>query len=918
MRAQPRVARSKFRRRIVTSLLVLALSTVVGAQQQPMFRSSVDVTAIDVIVVDGSGRPITDLTASDFRVRVNGRERRVVTARWIPQTANARQTATPEVIQGYSTNEGAIDGRLVIFAVDQPNLRTGAVNGMKSALDAFIDRLEPSDRMAAVAIGHGVSTPITTDRARVKTALMQMSGDLQSTEVQSDFSIAVSEAIEITSHGVPRGAGNPMFDELSIRECGARPPEQILGLSCWDLLRQDVVRISDEASDSSSRTFGSLRGLLNSLKKISGPKTLVILTEGFLVAQHGAEAAVELGDQAAAAQTTIYILKIDDYTPDARVSRRGTAPLEDKRIRRDGPELLAAVARGSVFDVMGAGDSALKQVEKEIAGYYLIGVESLPTDRDSKTHPIAVQVTRPRAIVRARTALSREETTAKQTQSDDVVAALSSPFSNAGLPLRVTTLPFRDGDGPNIQLLIHAEAGSGYTSNTKVALGYVISDVRGNIVSKSAGTATLPPATPGAPSPLFFTNGVTLPPGDYTLKFAMTEGDRVGSVDHLIHATLPEAGPGRVSDLVVGGPVDDNEPQRPAIGYDVRFGRVQGYIEAYGRDVGEWTTTYEVSADPEGPPILSVGVPGRRTGDGRMVFSKTLPVSDLAPGKYYLRAEVGARGNTKKMVSRQFRIAPVAPSVTTTAAAIFALAPRSMMLPVSNSLLAPPFARELAFGDTLERFRRTVAPAARPAFDAGSAAFVKGDNAEAQERFRAAVQPAFAGANNMAPLAYLGAVLAASGDDDQAISIWQTALTVGSGLPEVYEWLGQASMRLGRVPQARTAYAEGATKWPADPRFNRALAFVYAHLGQSRDALQAVGAYLSQRPNDVDMLHLGVEWIYRVHAGGSAASIEEAGLAHRWVDAYERGGGPNALDLRAWLRLIEGGDTASAAPPGPI
>src|SRR5437870_2685340 len=101
MRAQPRVARSKFRRRIVTSLLVLALSTVVGAQQQPMFRSSVDVTAIDVIVVDGSGRPITDLTASDFRVRVNGRERRVVTARWIPQTANARQTATPEVIQGY-------------------------------------------------------------------------------------------------------------------------------------------------------------------------------------------------------------------------------------------------------------------------------------------------------------------------------------------------------------------------------------------------------------------------------------------------------------------------------------------------------------------------------------------------------------------------------------------------------------------------------------------------------------------------------------------------------------------------------------------------------------------------------------------------------------------------------------------------
>ena len=917
MRVQPRVARSKFRRS-VTPIFVVALTTLVAAQQQPVFRSSVDVTALDVIVVDNSGRPITDLSASDFRVRVDGRERRVVTARWIPQTVTGRQAPNPEIIEGYSTNEGAIDGRLVIFAVDQPNLRIGAVQNMKNGIDAFIDRLEPSDRLAAVAIGFGVSTPITTDRARVKTALMQMTGDMQSTEVLSDFSIAVSEAIEVTNHGIPRGAGNPMFDELSMRECGARPPEQILGLSCWDLLRQDVIKISDEASDSSSRTFGALRGLLRSLGKISGPKTLVIVTEGFMVAQHGAEAAVELGDLAAAAQTTIYILKVDDYTADARVSRRGTAPLEDKRIRRDGPELLAAVARGSVFDVLGAGDSALKQVEKEIAGYYLIGVESLPSDRDGKNHPIAVQVTRARAIVRARTALSHEEVSAKRTAQDDVVAALSSPFSNAGLPLRVTTLPFRDGDGPNIQLLIHAEAGSGYTANTKVSLGYVISDVRGNIVAKSAGTATLPPSIPGSPSPLFFTNGVSLPAGEYTLKFAMTEGDRVGSVDHLIHAVLPEAGTGRVSDLVVGGPVDDNEQQRPAIGYDVAFGRVQGYIEAYGRDLADWMTTYEVSANADGPPILSVGVPGRITGDGRMVFSKTLPVSDLAPGKYFLRAAVGTHDHAIKTVLRQFRIAPVAPSVTTTAAAVFALAPHSVSLPVDNSLLAPPFVRASALGDTLERFRRTVAPGARAAFDAGSAAFVRGDNADAQQKFRAAVQPAFAGANNMAPLAYLAAVSAATGNDDEAISIWQLALTVGSGLPEVYEWVGQASMRLGRVPQARTAYAEGATKWPGDPRFNRALAFIYAHLGQSRDALQAAAAYLSQRPNDLDMLRIGVEWVYRAHATGSAASEEEKTLARRWVDGYERGNGQNPAEVRAWLRLLEGGDEASAAPRNPI
>ena len=169
-----------------TAILAVAFTTLLGAQQ-PTFRSSVDVTVIDVIVVDGAGRPITDLSAGDFQIRVDGRERRVVTARWMAQTAGGRETPVPEVIQGYSTNDGAIDGRLMLFAVDQPNLRFGSLQGVRPAIEAFIDRLEPSDRMAVVALGHGLSTPITTDRARVKAALAGMSGDIRAIEEMTNF-----------------------------------------------------------------------------------------------------------------------------------------------------------------------------------------------------------------------------------------------------------------------------------------------------------------------------------------------------------------------------------------------------------------------------------------------------------------------------------------------------------------------------------------------------------------------------------------------------------------------------------------------------------------------------------------------------------------------------------------------------------
>src|SRR4051812_10193975 len=105
------------------------LAAVAGAQQ-PTFRSSVDVTTVDVIVIDSRGRPITDLSAGDFRVRVDGHERRVVSARWVPQTGAGRQASAPEVVPGYTTNEGSIDGRLFIMAVDQPNLRFASLASM--------------------------------------------------------------------------------------------------------------------------------------------------------------------------------------------------------------------------------------------------------------------------------------------------------------------------------------------------------------------------------------------------------------------------------------------------------------------------------------------------------------------------------------------------------------------------------------------------------------------------------------------------------------------------------------------------------------------------------------------------------------------------------------------------------------------
>src|SRR5437879_10526937 len=99
------------------SALALLLALVVqpaGAQRQqtPRFRTSVEVTSIDVTVVDGQGHPIPNLQPEDFTVRVDGTPRRVVSAEWV-QLSTKDQPVKPAAAapEGFSSNESATGDR---------------------------------------------------------------------------------------------------------------------------------------------------------------------------------------------------------------------------------------------------------------------------------------------------------------------------------------------------------------------------------------------------------------------------------------------------------------------------------------------------------------------------------------------------------------------------------------------------------------------------------------------------------------------------------------------------------------------------------------------------------------------------------------------------------------------------------------
>src|SRR5205085_1310857 len=89
------------------ALCVLCGCLSVAAQQtqplpKPSFQAGVEVTSLDVTVVDDRGKPFANLTPDDFVVRIDGAQRRVVSAEWIPLSAPEPAAAAPPAPVGHS------------------------------------------------------------------------------------------------------------------------------------------------------------------------------------------------------------------------------------------------------------------------------------------------------------------------------------------------------------------------------------------------------------------------------------------------------------------------------------------------------------------------------------------------------------------------------------------------------------------------------------------------------------------------------------------------------------------------------------------------------------------------------------------------------------------------------------------------
>ena len=868
--------------------------------QGPTFRTGVDIIAVDVAVVDNRGRPIEDLHAADFTVKVDGEPRRVVSAELVKVDLAATRKQVDDRTETYFTsNLTAPQGRQIVLAIDQMNVRPGSIRAVMSAAQRFLDKLSPLDQIAFIAYPEpGPRVGFTSDRLRLKLAMESLIGH----GVRSDptrFNIGVFEAMQIADK-----RDQVTLATVTTRECRRR----FAGPTALDQCQREIIdeasQVAHRARQDADQSLRGLQQMLEQLALLDGPKSLILLSEGLAI--DSLNELDEIVRLAAIARVQLNVLLLDSERGDVSVAQESPTPFDDRQIQMTGLQNLASMARGALYHVAGTGETIFDRLASEISAYYLLGVEQKANDREGARRRIDVQVGRRGAIIRSRQAFVLSAASRKRRSiEENLREALSSPFPISGVPLRATTFAQQDPAGGKVRLMVAADVAQPGAKPAPFGIGYVLIDREGHVAGSFADKRTLSSSSGSSTAPLDFLGAVVVEPGIYELRLAVVDEEgRRGSIVREVNAWKMAGEELALGDLFVGGLPPAGQGLRPGVEPHVSSEQLAAYVELYSTTAATFdraNVTIEIADDADGPALTSGNAqltPG--TQPAWRVAQGVVAASMLPAGRYVARARVLRDGTTVSVLSRPFVLERTVTSAPTAVAVRFnpvvarfereAVLRRELVEP----LLASVEKRSPSLKAALTEARAgRYGPAALEALSAGDQAvaqllrgielYAKGQLNEAATQLQLAAGPR----RDFFPAAfYLGACFAAAGRDRDAAGVWQFALGTEPRPNEVYALAADARMRDGQPGSAIDILKIAYQRSPADDQITRRLAMAYVVSGRHADALPLLDAYLEHQPADEEALFAAVLAQYEAVRTGQTLSNVDRAKVRRYATAY--------------------------------
>jgi VWFA-related protein len=371
----------------------------------PTFRTDINFVRVDVIVTDGKGQPVTDLTEADFEVTEDGQPQKVEQFRLIKVDGNPRP-GEPPPRQIRNPNDEQIelsreDSRLFVFFFDDYHVRLGNSIYVREPLSRFVrEQLRPND---IVGIMYPL-TPVndisfTRNHSSVETAIQRFEGrkfDYRPRNLfEEQYARYPTETVERVRNQVVMTA----LRGLAARLGGVREG------------RKSIIYVSEGLTamlPPQMRNQDALMGPINNpvaRNPSVGENNPREETAAFFASTDLLSEMREVFTAANRNNTAIYSvdprgLAVNEFGIDENIG-----PNQDRRtlqMTQDTLRTLSEETDGRAIVNRNDLVAGMAQIVRDASFYYLIGYTSTQAPSDGKFHEIKVNVRRRGAEVRAR------------------------------------------------------------------------------------------------------------------------------------------------------------------------------------------------------------------------------------------------------------------------------------------------------------------------------------------------------------------------------------------------------------------------------------------------------------------------------------------------------------------------------------
>lgn len=383
-------------------------------------RMNVDLVLVPVVVRnEKSLEPVGGLKKDDFQIYDNKKLQEItsftvetwagrLSAKGTPQ-AGVSENIAPESIARTS------EPRMVVYLFDDLHLTSADLLPLRDAALKNLEALQPNDLAALISTSGQVVLQLTTDRQKLRDALMKIHPTPLTETTQAECpDISYSMALKILSEGDDGEAMVAATQEatncrIGLRNMQAEQP-QIGQKVARDTVKLAARRARSIGEQESRAAITRTREVVDWLGKMPGKKSVILISPGFLVEpdkQSDIASVIDKAIRAEVAMSAIDVRGLNGGNPSRDIQKAvthdfGFAQMMSRMATEEAieiPRVMEELAHGTGGEfITNTGDFswALQRLLSPPEFTYVLGFK--PTKRDGKLHDLTVKISEMKGV----------------------------------------------------------------------------------------------------------------------------------------------------------------------------------------------------------------------------------------------------------------------------------------------------------------------------------------------------------------------------------------------------------------------------------------------------------------------------------------------------------------------------------------